>query len=746
MQFSGLVREAVSSGERRLVTVSGRRSIDVAIDLILEYVGAREGEVSVLLAAEQSIPIYAKLMARDPPQRLKVTAVDYKEVEKVLGGTWDLLLMDVSEQFRPNDVGRLVEVVAGGGLVIFALPPVREWLSTLTLFQRRLVVPPYGEGDVRQRFKRRFLRKVRGFEGCWLADLEEGRLYGEPRVRERDEWRIWNRGDGIYRLAATDDQLRAVRTIHEMGLERGRRTSIVIASRGRGKSAAVGLGLAALVSEKRKLRIAVTAPELMGIETLVEFFKRGLEFLGIKYVERDHLVKAGKSRLFYIRPEAMPHTRADIKVVDEAAAIPVPLLNSIVHSSSYSIFSTTIHGYEGAGRGFSLRFLKNLREIKDLKVAEIRMETPIRYPPNDPVEAWLYDFLLLDAEPAKLSEEDLRARPEDAVYVRVDLDEWFERREDLLRELYGIYVIAHYRNRPDDLGTLADAPHHFARALMLRNGKIVVSLQLAEEGGFGDEDIERMANREWEPSGHILPHRTIIHHGERRFPKLRGVRIVRIATHPSMMDRGFGSKALEHLVEEARAQGYDWVGSGFGATEQLMRFWIRNEFVPIHMSPAKNPVSGEYTVLVVRPLNRRSRKVVQNLNYEFKVRLLNSLHDVYYEMDPRLATTLLDTGYGRPKVSFSKSQLARLRGYVEGWLSYEATSDAIAQLFKLYFLDRSEGKPELSKPIKSLIVGKVFQGKRAPMLRGMLGIKEPYDRIREVTAKVYAYYKALGKL
>ncbi len=37
---------------------------------------------------------------------------------------------------------------------------------------------------------------------------------------------------------------------------------------------------------------------------------------------------------------------------------------------------------------------------------------------------------------------------------------------------------------------MMDAPHHFIRALTLSNGKIVVSVELAEEGGISDELID----------------------------------------------------------------------------------------------------------------------------------------------------------------------------------------------------------------------------------------------------------------
>jgi tRNA(Met) cytidine acetyltransferase len=58
-------------------------------------------------------------------------------------------------------------------------------------------------------------------------------------------------------------------------------------------------------------------------------------------------------------------------------------------------------------------------------------------------------------------------------------------------EAFDIYVQAHYRNEPDDLGMLLDAPHHTARALALPNGKVVVSVELVFEGALDDLSIDQ---------------------------------------------------------------------------------------------------------------------------------------------------------------------------------------------------------------------------------------------------------------
>jgi N-acetyltransferase 10 len=49
------------------------------------------------------------------------------------------------------------------------------------------------------------------------------------------------------------------------------------------------------------------------------------------------------------------------------------------------------------------------------------------------------------------------------------------------------------------------------------------------------------------PSGDLIPWTVSEQFQDKNFGKLTGVRIVRIATHPSANSKGYGSKALELL-------------------------------------------------------------------------------------------------------------------------------------------------------------------------------------------------------
>lgn len=169
------------------------------------------------------------------------------------------------------------------------------------------------------------------------------------------------------------------------------------------------------------------------------------------------------------------------------------------------------------------------------------------------------------------------------------------------------------------------------------------------------------------------------------------------------MGKGLGSLTLRNLCEEAINEGFDWVGASFGADKTLLNFWLKNGFIPIHISPMRNIVSGEYSVIVVKPLKERVKNLIKSIYTEFKIRLLNSLSDTYFNLDPEVAVRLLSANVWDhfEKPILTPSQIERLISYVKGSLAYEGACDAVKQILITHFL--SSGKPRLQLDRKAEI-------------------------------------------
>lgn len=780
--FKRSVRIALALNQRRIIALCGKSDLKLAglaAELIIRYLKIirqleqRERTVKVLyfyhdefseaIARMKLVRKVLKHFAK-PSNRVAVEleVAVYEKSAKYLGTTVQVLVLDLLNDLRPNDIGRLLGIVEGGGIILLLTPPHDVWPEHMTLFKQSLVVPNHPKP--RHVFIRWFMRHLYGHDGIVVYDVESNKLlkgdaYAEETIknmrsrRELELPQVRLFPDELYRLALTQDQVTVIEAIEKNMVEKFKefkhQVVVIIADRGRGKSSAVGIGVVGLVREllkfKNRVRVAVTANEPSSIQSMMLLATKALEVLKKEFrvIKREGFIieiKGDRFSIEYWSPLDILKLDVDVVVVDEAAGIPVPLLHKIWRKFKRTIFSTTIHGYEGAGRGFSVRFLKRIREDKKTKLAIVEMSEPIRYSADDPIEKFQFDVLLLNAEPVELTAEDIESiKKGEYSYVAYEPEELFKaENEPLLRQLFGIYVLAHYRNEPDDLGMIADAPHHAVRAMVLKNGKVIAAAQLAEEGGLTSEYIDELL-KGGKISGNIIPDRLLKHLRRRIFGEGVGWRVVRIAVHIDAQGMGIGSEFIKSILSEAKSRGYDWVGAGFGVTYELLNFWLKNGFKVLHLSPERNPVSGEYTALVIHPLTEAWRKVVEDSLEDFIVKFVESLPAVYRDFETDAAYLILSSLEKPLEISkvidLRDTQLERLYLYISAVFTLEVVFDsAILAVKKLVY----EGKlSRVGQRSGQILIAKVLQGRPWENIREEFGIGKAAaaSAVRESLAK-----------
>ncbi len=749
------IRNSIKLNHRRLFILASKdiqKHIEYSSAIIQTYVRIKKSDnISLLFVSyDPSNPpdeiFINSLSQKLRKTRIKIEKIPFSSSIKVMGRTYEIVIIDFTRDLPPNEIGRIVETARGGGLIIFIVPPILKWAELKTYFHRYITTIPWKLEDIRGLFVKRLIRKLFEHKGIYIFDLDRTRILKEHsekkiiNIFQRQKPQIPKETSlprKIYELAITRDQIKALVTMEKLlryPKKDKRKVITIIADRGRGKSAVVGLFLGAIAKINAgkgafgRFMVLVTAPNEYNVYTLFQFAEIALKTLGEKpRISYDPLEIRGKGYIItFISPrdatKIAKREKVEILAIDEASGIPVPILFKLLESAPRLIYSSTIHGYEGAGRGFSIRFLAKLKEKEDIEYYSVDLNEPIRYSANDPIEKWLFDALLLDAEPADLNDKDLQDINAMNVHLeKANLDEWFlGPKEKDLRQFIGIYVFAHYRNQPKDLAILADAPHYETYALRLPSGKIVCALLVAVEGGLPASVIRAVyKDKAAEPSGHLIPVAIEKHYRDTKFPTFLGYRIVRIATHPKVMNKGLGSRALEELVSLARKRGFAWVGAGFGANVQLMNFWLKNKFVPIHVSPMRHKVSGEYTTIVIRPLRKELENLIRIYYREFRIRFVEWLRYVHYDMEPELALTILKKGYIWERIEhpyryrplLTDIQAKRILAYKLGILSYELVSDAIQALVKAYFIDEDPTRPEINEIAELILLCRVLQAR-----------------------------------
>ena len=643
-----LRREATATDERRMLVLHGGR--DATLDAAETVLGALDllgdaGESSTTLVSD-----------RDD---LPTTRIAPRRSEELLGTTRDVVVYDAHVECRPNALGRIAGAVDGGGLFVLCTPPLDAWPNHRDGFDEGLAVPPFDASEVTGRFRQRLVDLLRAHRGIAIVDVDagvvedDGRTNPAPRlVREgsdRDERRRSSEHEGdppsghafpeaAYSACMTSDQASALHACES--LLSSPRAVVLEADRGRGKSSAVGLAAASLANEGDD--VLVTAP---GYQNAAEVFERARELLSVLDTQADGADSAHELRTtsggcirFEKPPEAVGTVEGpsppSVVIVDEAASIPVRILDDLLACDRIA-FATTVHGYEGAGRGFDVRFRAHLRDARH-EVTDVTLADPIRYAAGDPIEVWSFRTLALDARPAVDPLVD-DADPGTTSYRTLPPDDLVAD-EHLLREAFGLLVYAHYRTEPNDLARMLDAPNLTARAL-LHDGHVATIALLAREGGL-DPELRSDMYEGGRVRGNMLPDVLTSQLRDEDAARPVGYRVMRIATHPACRNRGLGSRLLSEVRAEVGDE-VDWLGVGYGATPELVDFWRQNGYSTVHVSTTRNDTSGEYSAIMFDPTSHLGDRLHDRHAGWFARRIAGVLQDALRDLDPDVARACL---------------------------------------------------------------------------------------------------------
>ncbi len=572
-------------------------------------------------------------------------SIPQKQAKTQLGKEFDAIVFDGLTQLNPDSLGAIIGTVKAGGVLILWLTnnnPTSLW------FQR-------------------FNRIVNDFNSKQnlLFIIQQDQVLPQLSLpTERLE------SDQTY---LTDDQQQAVASILKVVHGHRRRPLVLSADRGRGKSASLGIAAAQLIKEGKQT-ILVTAPSL-AIADIV--FQHACHLLPDAELSAG-LISVKGAEIRFVAPDMLIESEqtADLVLVDEAAAIPTAMLEKLVQQYSRIVFSTTLHGYEGTGRGFAIRF-QNILDQKTPDWNNYRMESPIRWDENDMLEKFSFQSLLLDAAP--VTDELIGdAQLDDCQFEKLDRLQLIDD-EQSLREAFGLMVLAHYRTRPSDCQMMLDRDDISVYAMRYQ-GHIVASTWVVNEGGLDDELSTAIYNGQRRLKGHLLPQSLLAHAGVSDAGSLRYQRIIRIAVHPVLQQRGIGQALLNKITEQANE--YDVIGASFGVSSELLTFWTKSGFIPIRLGIHHDEVSGSHSIMMLQAVSPAGQKILIQAKHRFQQQWFDLLHNQFKQLNVELVIQLSQL-FDVDKINLPTADEQEINAFSHAQRGYEFSQLALWNYIKL---------------------------------------------------------------
>uniref|UniRef100_A0A1I8C298 RNA cytidine acetyltransferase n=1 Tax=Meloidogyne hapla TaxID=6305 RepID=A0A1I8C298_MELHA len=718
----------------------------------------------------------------------------YSESQRILGNTFGMAVLQDFEALTPNLLARTIETVEGGGLVVLLLQNMHslKQLYTLTMdVHKRYRTELHSE--IIPRFNERFTLSLSTCSNCFVIDdhlnvlpifsnaLNITPLHPNqkndksPKQLELQQLKQ-SLGDSkpigpLLAKCKTYCQGKVLLQLLDASMEKTNLNSIcsITAARGRGKSTAMGLAVAGTIGLGFS-NICVTSPTPENLKTFFEFVLKGFEAIGYqehadfevvksldpamdKCIVKINVFRRHRQTIQYITPTDFGKLlHAELVVIDEAAAIPMPLVKKLINGSNLVFLASTISGYEGSGRSLSLKLLEQLRkqQINNLEKEE-----------NNKNKKRLFELTL---------DESIRYGNGDPA--------------------------AHYKNSPDDLQLLSDAPAHHLFVLMSPIAsdqnyvpQIMAVIQICLEGAISKQTVASKQGKK--VAGDLIPWTICQQFLDNEFSLLYGARI----------GMGYGSAAVrmlqkyfkgdfglienleneklkkerdekinkpveeeedmegieEEIIEEEeeeeneeedntsnltprtnlppllerlnqrRAESLDYIGVSFGLTLPLLKFWKRCNFVPLYIRQSKNGLTGEHNCIMINTITIKDEEKEKNLISqtinsdgtwllsffeEFRKRFISLLGICFNDFSPHMAFSLLcinSTGSGgfdtmnlqknkkpisRQELNFllSDIDLLRLSHYSRNMTDFNLISDLLPIIANIYFNGRLEGK------------------------------------------------------
>ncbi|CAM3921165.1 tRNA(Met) cytidine acetyltransferase TmcA [Rheinheimera salexigens] len=620
-----------------------------------------QGQQHTLLAAtkqwlEANTALKVYWLGADAPP--SATMVSQGRNYQLLGTECDVLIINAFSGFAADAVAATSGCVKAGGLWLVLCPEFNIWQQQVNPAHQSLLPYPI---DAKQH---------QGyFIPFWLKQLQQANVIigHNQQLVQPLQWPILPKITDVSPPFASQDQVKAVQAIQRVLTGHRRRPLVLTADRGRGKSAALGIAAAQLIQHTRQGFI-ITAPSPQAAAIALQHFQQ------LTPVSEHNLLR------FMAIDELLAQVpTAALVFIDEAAAIPTPILQQLLARYSRLVFATTEHGYEGTGRGFTVRFQQHLTQ-QCPGWQKLHMQQAIRYQQHDPLEQLIFNSFLLQSTTPQFN-----AVAEQRYDIKCySAQDWLKQPEKL-QQVFSLLSLAHYQTQVKDLASLLDNPQLSVITLETTDNVLACAL-LSIEGNITGDLAQQIYYGERRLQGHLLAQSLAFHCAQPELASLALLRVMRIAVQPELQRQQLGSQLLEQIDNYAKQFGMAYVGTSYGVSIDLLKFWQQAGYCPVRLGQTADKASSEYSLLMLKAITTTSEHS-QEMALQFRQQLPSLVAEHYPLLPAKLILALAVTKQQQPLTALELEQL---------WLfsqqkrPYELISHLLLNWFNQHFTSLPE--------------------------------------------------------
>ena len=617
-------------------------------------------------------------------------AIAFSKADKLLGQEVDCVAFDLFSGINSDVICMAAGLVRSQGVLILIAPQDLDISND-----------PYGCWQGRQASSAEFLHYLLDqWSGCAnFFRITPGQAL--PTIGD-----LPHSPEASFSEGLTVDQHQAIQQLACWSRDSSKPYALLTADRGRGKSTILGKFANNL---KNAARVVVTAASRLQVKIL--------------WQQLDD-----QSEVTFMAPDEIIRTRPviDMLLIDEAAMLPASLLQQCMQYAQKTLLATTTGGYEGTGQGFLLKFIAGFDAEQ---ILSLQLKQAVRWGQNDLLEQCINDAMLLSPPQPRPYQQPQQLSFEQIGRTQLNSD------LQLLREVYGLLVSAHYRTRPSDLRQLMEDENQLL--LLARDGTAVLAvLLLNREGGFDLALSEQVLMGRRRPQGHLLAQMITAQAGVKHFCHYQGYRVQRIAVEPNYRRKGLGKKLIQMASELVVSEQLHYLGSSFALDPANAAFWKSCGFQLLHLCAGQGKSSGRQTVAVLKTEQQDLTDPIQalhnRLQQDLPLLLLTYANTMYWK-DVLALLRLANFTY---KNSAQDDEIIRAFAYGFYGLDYALTA------LQRFLVSNANGLSRLDSNTQRIIIEKLllnYSWQRVLSYSEFCGRKPLLQNLRDNIRILYEY-------